>query len=164
MNSTEVLSNLAQSNQLTSVIILLAYLVLAYFRGPLLLLAFSVSCMLFEMSLFNPLSESELYCITFTLYSYVALCNGLTLKTRLACVTILILCIIMGYDAYYYGVGGVYGATKTFVYNNLENSAVVCHSIVISSFVDFTRVKLTFRRFIDSTMHLARNSVNFVLM
>ena len=123
--------------------------------------AFFMSCMLFDMALFDQLMESQLYAITFAIYSYAIFCKGLTFLTKAACVIILVLCVTIGYDAYFYGIGGAYGASETFVYNNVEHLALYAHIILISTLIPYGRIRDSFRRFVSSILLLTRNSAYF---
>jgi hypothetical protein len=158
-------SELAKQNPSQSVnsLILFAYMVLSIsLKRPSLMMAFFFSCMLFEMRLFDPLSEASLYLLTFAIYSYVIACNGLTLKQRIACGIILTLSITLAYDAYYYGMDGIYGTHETILYGNIEHLALYAHLIFIGSLIPYRRIGDSLRRYIDSFMLIARNSANFV--
>lgn len=143
--------------------VFVAYVILAVLiKRASFLAAFFISCMLFELSIFDPLSEASLYLITFAIYSYVIFCNGLTLKSRLACGILIILSITLAYDAYFYGIDGRYGETETFLYNNIEHLALYSHILLISTLVSYRRIKDSFRRFVDSILLLSRNSAYFL--
>jgi hypothetical protein len=126
--------------------------------------AFLLSAMLFNLSLFDKLSESQLYFITLIAYSYVITCNGLTWKSIVSCSIIIIYCVIAGIDAYYFGAGGVYGTHKTMVYNYLPSAALYCNILFISSFINITRIRNSLRNFIVSICHMSRNSAQFMVM
>lgn len=139
--------------------LLLAYLLISVLtKRASLLAAFFMGCMLFELSIFDQLSEASLYLLTFAIYSYVITCKALTFKQRIACGIILTLSIILAYDAYHYGINGTYGATETFVYNNIEYLASCAHIIFISSFIPITRIRNYLRSFIASVGRIAVNS------
>ena len=158
--------SLLEQNQLSqNSEVFIAYLVVSLLiKRSSFLAAFFMSCMLFEMSLFDQLTESQLYAITFSIYSYVIFCKGLTFLTKAACVIILVLCVTLGYDAYFYGIGGAYGASETFVYNNIEHLALYAHIILISTLIPYRRITNSLRRFIAYVMYLPRYSVNFVVL
>ena len=139
-------------------------LVSVLIKRAVFIAAFFSSCLLFDAAIFDLLSESQLYAITFAIYSYVIFCNSLTLLTKSACVIILVICVLLGYDAYFYGIGGVYGARETFVYNNIQYLALYSHIILISTLVPYRRIKDGFRRFIDYVMYMPSHSVNFILL
>lgn len=156
-------SVLASQAQSSSDLLLIAYFVIALLiKRPSVLAAFFMSCMLFEVSLFDPLSEASLYLITFAMYSYVIFCKGLTLKSRLACGILLILSITLAYDAYHYGIDGAYGEAETVVYNNIEYAAVCAHIILISTLIPYRRIGDGIRHFINTVLYVSRNSAYFV--
>ncbi len=155
--------NVQREVSLSNIVIVAYLLVSVLIKRSSFLVAFFVSWMLFELSVFSTLSEASLYLLTFSIYSYVIFCNGLTLKTRLACGILLILSITLAYDAYFYGIDGVYGASETFVYNNIQHLALYAHIVLISTLVPYRRISDGFRRFIDSISHLARNSAYIVI-
>jgi hypothetical protein len=126
--------------------------------------AFFFSCLLFDAALFDPLSEASLYLLTFAIYSYVIACNALTFYQKLACGIILILSITLAYDAYFYGMDGIYGAHETIVYNNIEYLALYAHIIFISTLIPYRGIGDSIRRFVDTFMLITRNSANFVLL
>jgi hypothetical protein len=128
------------------------------------MMAFFMSCMLFDMELFDPLSESELYAITFAIYSYLIFVMPCKVETTAACGIILISCITIGYDSYFYGVGGDYGARETFVYSNIECISLYAHIILIGSFINITRIRISLRDFIVCIRHMSRNSVSLMVM
>jgi hypothetical protein len=144
--------------------LLVAYILLAILiKRASFLAAFFMSCMLFEASLFDPLSETSLYLLTFAIYSYVIFCNGLTLKSRMACGILLILSITLAYDAYFYGIGGRYGETETIIYNSIEYLALYAHLILISTLIPYRRIGDSLRRCIDFIMLHTRNSAYIVI-
>jgi len=157
-------SELVQNPRNSNTVLFLVYFLLSLStKRPSLLAAFFLSSMLFECTLFNPLSEASLYLLTFAIYSYVITCKSLTLKSRLACGILLILSITLAYDAYFYGIDGRYGEAETIIYNNIEHLALCAHCLLIGSFIPFTRIRNNILSFIDSISHLARNSAYIVI-
>ena len=126
------------------------------------MLAFFMSCMLFEMDLFDSLSESNLYLLTFAVYSYVIFDIACNRKAVIACVIILTLSITFAYDAYFYGQDGIHGVHETAVYNNIERLALFAHSLFIAALIPYRRVGDSCRRFIGSFLYISRNSAYFV--
>jgi hypothetical protein len=166
LSATEVLTALS-SNMLDNWNnqVLIMYVILSIItRRSSLLLAFFASFLLFELSFFDPVSEVSLYLLTFVIYSYVMRCKGFTKANKLACGLMLSFCIVLAYDAFFYGKGGYYGARKTFVYNNIECISLYAHTILISSFINITRARSGLRDFIDSICHMSRNSAQFMVM
>ena len=136
-------------------------LVSVLIKRAVFITAFFSSCLLFDAAIFDLLSESQLYAITFAIYSYVIFCKSLTLITKAACGIIIVICVLLGYDAYFYGIGGIYGARETFVYNNIEYIALYAHIILISTLIPYGRIRDGFGRFISSILLLSRNSAYF---
>lgn len=146
-------------------LILMAYVVLSVAtKRWSLSLVFLLSSMLFNLSLFDGLSESQLYFITFIAYSYVITCNGLTWKSIASCGIILSFCIVAGIDAYYYGVGGVYGQHKTMVYNYLPSAALYCNILFICSFINISRIKRSIFNLAGFILRVSRNSASLMVM
>ena len=120
--------------------------------------AFFMSCMLFEADIFDPLSEASLYLITFSMYSYVIFDIERNGRAMIACGILLALSVILAYDAYFYGVNGIYGAHETVVYNNIEHLALCAHTVFISSLIPYRRIKNGIRHFIASFLYQQGNS------
>ena len=145
--------------------LLIAYVLLSFItKKPHLLTAFFISCLLFECSLFDSLTEAQLYLITFLIYSYVMPCNIFSRKTKTACAIMCFLCLLFAYDAAFYGVNGFYGVRETFIYNNIEYLFICSHYLIICSFVDIKRIRNNLRSFIDGIRHVSANSVFIVVM
>ena len=156
--------NLKLSLNLNSALFLAYFIVSVITKRAAFMAAFFMSCLLFDMAVFDQLTESQLYAITFAIYSYVIFCKGLTFLTKAACGIIIVLCVTIGYDAYFYGIGGAYGASETFVYNNIQHLALYAHIILISTLIPYRRITNSLRRFIAYVMYLPRYSVNFVVL
>lgn len=159
LNVSELVQNPRNSN---TVLFLVYFLLSLLIKRPSLLAAFLLSSMLFECSLFESLSEASLYLLTFATYSYVITCKSLTCIQRMGCGTILILSLTLAYDAYFYGLGGVYGEAETVIYNNIEYLALCSHIIFISTLTPYRRIGNSIRRFVDSILLLSRNSAYFM--
>lgn len=160
LKSIESLLSVSVKSQLTlSSLVLLAYLFIAVLtKRSSFLMAFFVSWVLFECSAFDYLSEASLYLITFAMYSYVITCKALTFKQRIACGILLTLSIILAYDAYFYGIDGIYGAHETMVYNHIEHLALCSHAVFIGTLIPYRRIKDGFRCFLSSFLHQQGNS------
>ena len=159
--SALVINGLSLNLNLNSALLAAYFFVAVITKRAAFMAAFFVSCLLFDIRAFDQLMESQLYAITFAIYSYVIFCNGLTFITKLACGIIIVLCVIIGYDAYFYGIDGIYGASETFVYNNIEHLALYAHIILISTLIPYGRIRDGFGRFISSILLLSRNSAYF---
>jgi len=150
----------SSNTELFFVYVLLAFVT----KKPHLLTAFFMSCLLFECAIFDPLTEAQLYLITFLTYSYVMPCNMFSRKTKVACAIMCILCLLFAYDAAFYGVDGFYGERETFVYNNIEHLFICSHCLIICSFIDIERIRNNLRSFINGIRSMSANSVYFVVM
>jgi hypothetical protein len=148
----------------TKILFTVYALVAICIKRPQLLAAFFVSCLLFESSFFDVISESHLYLITFIIYSYVITCNQFNNKTKTACVIMCILCAIFAYDAAFYGVDGYYGATETVIYNNIERLFICCHVFIIATLFDIRAIGNNIRDFCSSIVRMSRHSVNFTIV
>ena len=145
--------------------ILFIYALVSFFiKKPQLLMAFFISCLLFEWSIFDSFSESQLYLITFLIYSYVIPCNVFAMRTRAACVIMCFLCLLFAYDAAFYGVNGFYGESETVIYNNIEYLFTCCHCLIIYTLINFKAIRNNIRNIIDSVCNMSRNSVLFVVL
>ena len=143
-------------------ILFIAYLIVSVMiKRAAFMAAFFMSCLLFDMAIFDQLSESQLYALTFAIYSYAIFVRPCNNQTTIACVIILFLCVAIGYDAYFYGIGGAYGTSETFIYNNIQYLAMYAHIILISTLFPFRRIGDSFRHFVDSILLLSRNSAYF---
>ena len=143
----------------------LLYTVLAIcIKKPQLLLAFFISCLFFECSLFDNYSEAQLYLLTFIIYSYVMICNGFNADTRAACVIMCLLCLVLAYDAAFYGVEGFYGEHETVVYNNIEYLVVCCHILIIYSTIKIGAIGNDIRNIFSFIVRMSRHGVNFTIV
>ena len=167
---TQILGQSSASLNLTAalnktVVFFIAYTVVSLMiRKAAYLVAFFMSCILFEAKIFEPLSESELYLLTFAIYSYTVFVIPCNRAVIWACVTMLLLSITLAYDAYFYGVGGAYGESKTFVYNNIEILALYAHSFLIAALIPYRRISNFIGRMLDTFMRFSVNSVNFAIL
>ena len=151
-----------QTPNVNSILFTLYFLVSVMIKRAVFIAAFFMSCLLFDAAIFDPLSEASLYLLTFAIYSYVMTCKALTFKQRIACGILLILSITLAYDAYFYGMDGIYGAHETFVYNNIEYAALYAHTFLIHTLIPYRRIRDSIRRFITSILHISRNSAYFM--
>lgn len=159
-----VMSSNMSKNSINEYMMLLYVALSVATKRPSLLLAFFASFLLFELSLFDPVSEVSLYMITFVIYSFVIRCKGFTQANKVACSFMLLVCIVLIYDSYFYGVNGYYGARKTFVYNNIEYISLCAHIILISSFANITRIRSCLRDMFDCILRMSRHSASFMVM
>ncbi len=162
LSESAIAQNLSQNQ---NSYIFLAYLFLSVvIRKAAYLAAFFMSCMLFEASFFDPLSEAELYLLTFAIYSYVVFVMPCNRAVIFACVNMLLLSITLAYDAYHYGVNGFYGEAKTIIYSNIEILALCSHSFLIAALIPYRRISDFIGRMSDAFVRFSVNSVNFAIL
>ncbi len=158
-------SALVISQKKLSSFIFLAYLVVCFFdKRPSFLAAFFMSCALFELKLFDPVSESNLYLLTFLIYSYVITCNRNSKLTVLACGNMIVVCMVLAYNAKFYGYSSYYGEIDRFIYDNIKYISLFSHGFIICTLINFKRIRDNIRSFFDSVCNVSRNSVYFVVM
>ena len=163
-NASELALNLSLSLSLNSLLFLAYVIISLLIKRAAYLAAFFMSCMFFEASFFDPLSEAELYLLTFAVYSYTVFVMPCNRFVMFACVTMLLLSITLAYDAYFYGVGGAYGESETFVYNNIEIFALYAHSFLIAALIPYRRISNFIGRMSDAFVRFSVNSVNFAIL
>ena len=117
------------------------------------------------------LSECEVYMLIFIVWSIVTerLYKSYVIKktkmiTVLSCVIICLLSIAYAIDVYLYGVGGIYGESKTYLYENIEYFAAFAHAFFISTFINFTRARTHISNFIRSVCSISRYSYYFNIL
>ncbi len=144
--------------------IFIAYVILSLIiKRAAFLAAFFISWLLFNMKIFDVLLEHQLYLIIFVVYTYVIFkCE--TIKSRIGCGILLILSIILSYDAYFYGVNGRYGEAQTVVYNNIEHLSLCAHFLFICSLIPFERIRNGLRSIIDLIGSFACDSAYMLLL
>ena len=164
LNESALAQNLNHSQNPSSLLFIAYALISVVIKRAAYMAAFFMSCMLFEMRFFDPLSEASLYLITFAIYSYVIFVMPCKKVVTIACVIMLALSMTLAYDAYFYGLNGYYGASQTYVHQNIEYLALYAHSVLICSLIDIKRIRNNLRSFIGSVRGLSANSVNFVVI
>ena len=147
INASELNLNLNLSLILNNLIVS-SYIVLsAIKKKPVYLLAFFVSVVIFELRLFDSLVESDLYFITFVIYSYVFVVTD-KVKSKIGCSIIIGLTAALAVDSSLFGKYGYYGATETFLHINVQYFSLLAHIIFISTFIDVAAIKNCLRGFI----------------
>ena len=164
LNESALAQNLSHSQNPSSYLLLAYFLVSVVIKRAAYMAAFFMSCMLFEMRFFDPLSEASLYLITFAIYSYVIFVMPCNKVVTIACVIMLFLSITLAYDAFFYGLNGYYGASKTYVYNNIEYLALYAHIILICSLVDIEGIRNHLRSITGAIRSVSANSAYFVVV
>jgi len=164
LEQTQLSLNLTASQAKTNLIMLTYALVALITKRPQLLAAFFITVLLFEWSLFDNYSEAQLYLLEFIVYSYVMTCNVFSNKTKLACGIMCLLCLVLAYDAAFYGVNGFYGAHETVIYNNIERLVICCHIIIVFSLVDLRRIINAVKSFCYSIGRISCNSATFTIL
>ena len=158
-------SELAQLPQSVNSLIFITYGIVSLFnRKPSYMAAFFISCMMFEHSFFDGISECSLYLMTFVLYSFLVKFICESKETDIACMGGCVICLVLAYDSFFYGIDGYYGATETIVYDHIEHISLYAHIFLISTLINFKRVQHCIRGFIVSILYMSRNSAYFVLL
>ncbi len=136
----------------------IAYVALSLIiKRSVFLLAFFISCLLFECGIFDSLKEYQLYLITMVMYSYVfSYCKSLV--NRFGCVIILILSFTLAVDAFFFGANGYFTENETFIHNNIYSFALFAHAFFICSFINIKRILDGIRDFIDHVVSMSPNS------
>ena len=138
--------------------LLIAYVILSLIiNRPAIILAYLSSEMLYQLSIFDPLLEWQLFAIECIMYSYVFTTLN-TLKSKSACVVIFSIALYFIYDAHKYGATESYEGYQTILYKNIEYIFTCAHIIFIGSFVSIGRIRDGLRSFIDSISRIALNS------
>ncbi len=136
----------------------IAYVALSLIiKRSVFLLAFFISCLLFECGIFDSLKEYQLYLITVVMYSYVfSYCKSLV--NRFGCAIILILSFTLAVDAFLFGANGYFTENETFIYDNIYSLALFAHAFFICSFINIKRILDGIRDFIDHVVSMPPNS------
>ena len=138
--------------------LLICYVILSLIiNRPVLLLAYLLSEMLYQLSIFDFLLEWQLFAIECIMYSYVFTALS-TLKSKSACAIIFSIALYFIYDAHKYGATEIYEGYQTILYKNIEYIFTCAHIFFISSFISIKRVRDNTRKFIDSIGRLSLNS------
>ena len=138
--------------------LLIAYVILSLIiNRPAIILAYLSSEMLYQLSIFDPLLEWQLFAIECIMYSYVFTTLN-TLKSKSACVVIFSIALYFIYDAHKYGATESYEGYQTILYKNIEYIFTCAHIIFISSFVSIGRIQNDIRNFFNSVGRIALNS------
>lgn len=155
-------ASVLEQNQLSqnSILFVMYLIVAVIIKRSSYLMAFFMSCMLFELAIFDVLSEMELYAITFCIYSYVMFDMTCKRVVTVCCGIIVILSVVLGYDAYFYGIGGIYGTHEAIIYNNIESLALSAHILLIASLIDYRRVWNYLCSFADYVVYISRSTYN----
>ena len=101
INESVSATNLQISLTVNSFLFVCYLVVSVLTKRAIFMIAFFMSCTLFNMAVFDPLSESQLYALTFVVYSYVDFDRACNVFTTIACVIIIALIILLGYDAFF---------------------------------------------------------------
>ena len=158
-------SELAQPLLNVSSYLFIVYGIVSLFnRKPSYMAAFFISCMMFEHGFFDGISECSLYLMTFVLYSFLVKFNCESKETDIACMGVCVICLVLAYDSFFYGIDGYYGATETIIYDHIEHISLYAHIFLICTLINFKRVQHCIRGFIVSILYMSRNSAYFVLL
>lgn len=131
-------------------------------RKPVFLMAFLSCYLTVNSQIMQGVSEYQVYLIDIVIYSYVfSYCK--TAPSKFSCVTIMILALVLSFDALLYGQDGIYGTSETFVYRNIESIALLAHLFFISTLVSYKGILNSIRSLIDSISSRALNSDYFMV-
>ncbi len=155
---------ISQKINLNSIILLAYFVVYLFNRRPSFLAAFFISCALFELKVFDPLSEFSLYLLTFLVYSYVIKCHRNSKLTIIACLNMLVVCMVLSYNARFYGYPDYYGEVDEFIYNNIEYVSLFSHGFIIYSLVNFKAVRNRLRNIAGFIRGMSYHTVNFTVL
>jgi len=161
------LENLKLNQSLSLNLSILSSLIIGYAVLSILtkksafLLAFLLCVFLQSATIMLIVSESVVYLLVFIVYSYVfQIC--LTSKTKLCCVTILLLSLIMYIDAALFGIDGIYGENQTIIYEMGDHLSLLAHFFFICSFINTAKIRDYLRYITSAFNHLSR-SVYYML-
>lgn len=133
----------------------IAYVIVSIFiKKSRYLMAFCLCVAITSLKGFEFVLEYQLYLTSFIVYSYVTI-KASAKKTKISCVIMCILSLILAHDAYKYGVNGTHGARETAIYKNIEYLATYANIIIILSLVSFRRIYNGICRFFDAIIMLS---------
>jgi len=136
----------------------IAYVVVSIFiKKSRYLMAFCLCVITASFNGFDFLSEYQIYLTSFVVYSYIAL-QAKAKKTRIACVIMCILGLILANDAFNYGVNSINGTRETAIYQNIEYLSIYANLIIILSLISFRRIYDYICRVLDTIIMLTTGS------
>ena len=153
----------SSSNVLIGVLYILYAIISVLIKKSRYLLAFFFSDLLIACSLFDGLQEYQIYLTCFIVYSYVAM-QDIAKKTKIACVIMCVLDLVLANDAYKYGVGGTHGASETLIYQNIEYLAFCANLIIILSLIPLGRIHDYICRLLDYAFSVKVNSYYMLII
>ena len=131
------------------ILFILYFALLFATRKPQYLMAFFLCDFLVIAEVTQFLEEYQVYLISVVIYSYIFnLCKYII--NKLGCSIIIFISMLFSVDAFFYGDSGYYGASNTFIYNNIEGIAFCAHFIFISSFINHKRIHNYLQRILDN--------------
>ena len=145
------------SNGIGNTLFFLYAIVSVLIKRSRYLLAFFLSMLLIECSLFDGLQEYQIYLTSFIVYSYIAT-QDISKKTKIACGIMCLLDLTLAYDAFFYGVDGIHGERQTLIYQSIEYLAFYANLIIILSLVPFGRIYDYICRLLDYAFAVKANS------
>jgi len=156
--SQNVLSSLTQSQSVSLSSLFILYVVVCILiKRPVFLLAFLLPELMFNLAIFDKFEGWQLNAIELVIYSYVfERCR--TDKSKIACFIICYTALRFGIDDFFYGVNGYYGASETFIYENISLINSCAHVFFISTLISFSRIRNGLRDFFSSIMRSTATS------
>lgn len=132
--------NLTAQSQSAVNSLFIAYLAVAIFmKKSRYLLAFCFCVIVSGVKGFGFLSEYQIYLTSFVVYSYMAL-QDTAKKTKIACVIMCVLALVLTLDAFKYGINGIHGPRETGIYKNIEYLSLCANIIIILTLISFRRI------------------------
>tara|TARA_R110002020_G_scaffold217742_3_gene425519 strand:+ start:581 stop:1126 length:546 start_codon:yes stop_codon:yes gene_type:complete len=159
---SNVLENQNQNQRLNLSLNILSSLIIGYTVLSILtkrsafLLAFLLCVFLQSATIMLIVSESVVYLLVFVVYSYVfQICR--TSKSKISCVTILLLSLILYIDTALFGIDGIYGESQTIIYEMGDYLSLLAHFFFICSFINTAKIRDYLCGITSAFNHLSRS-------
>lgn len=148
--------NVAAEQNVSS--IFLCYVLLCFIiNRPVFLLAFLLPEALYQLSIFDAISNTNKYLIEIVLYTYIFdICT--TVKSKLSCGIIVLITMLFAVDEYLFGLNGVIVESETFIYANISNINTCAHLLFISSLIPYQRIRNRLRRMLTNIVRSESSS------
>lgn len=161
LNGLELNQSQASLNVANS--LFLAYTILALVTKKVApLAAFFMCVLLVDNTVLLVIKEYQIYMLMCVIYSYVFIGLDNT-KSKISCGIIALSTIILAFDARLYGKNGFYGASETFIYNNIEYIALFVNLLFIASFISYKRIRNALQSFFNIIACFSGNSACFFI-
>jgi len=145
-------------------IIFLGYLLVSVLlRKAVFIAAFFICVLLVDNVYLLKLDEWIMYLTVMVIYLHVFE-KCLTNKSKKACGIIICISVALTIDAYYFGVGGIHGASETVIYRNIEYISLWCHLFFINSLIPYSRIRQGLQRLSHSFSYFKASVNNFIII